>query len=227
MLSIKKIEQNDSIYPSRLLTVLKNKAPKTLYMHGNIDLLSRDSIGFSGSRKCSQKGIDTVRDCAKQSAMDGLAIVSGNAIGVDFEAHFQALHENGSTIMVLPEGINHFHIKPGLQRLWDWDRVLVISQFNPADTFKGYRAYMRNQTIIGLVKAMIVIEAAEKGGTMNAGIETLRLGTPLYVAVYQDMSDARGNKKLLELGGKRLVRSRSTGRANMNDIFDDIKKEPK
>jgi len=39
----------------------------------------------------------------------------------------------------------------------------------------------RNQVIIGLSKAMIVIEAGEKGGTMNAGMETLKRDTPLYV----------------------------------------------
>lgn len=84
----------------------------------------------------------------------------------------------------------------------------------------------RNQVIMGLSKAMIVIEAGEKGGTMNAGMETLKHGTPLYVAEYQDMSvDARGNKKLLELGGKRLARSRTTGRANMQKVFTDIEND--
>ena len=85
----------------------------------------------------------------------------------------------------------------------------------------------RNLVIIGLSKAMIVIEAGEKGGTMNAGLETLKHGTPLYVAEYQDMSvDARGNKILLDMGGKRLARSRATGRANMFHIFDDVRLDP-
>ncbi len=81
----------------------------------------------------------------------------------------------------------------------------------------------RNQVIIGLSKAMIVIEAGEKGGTMNAGMETLRRDISLYVAEYQDMSvDARGNKELLKLGGKRLARSRSKGCANMKKVFEDV-----
>ncbi|MEW7978445.1 MAG: DNA-processing protein DprA [Candidatus Sedimenticola endophacoides] len=227
MPAIEKIEQTDSAYPRRLLTVLKNKAPQTLYLQGNIDLLELDGIGFCGSRKSSQKGIDTVRDCAEQAANAGLTVVSGNAAGIDFEAHYHALSANGTTILVLPEGINHFRVKRALAPVWDWERTLVISQFNPGDAWKGYRAMTRNQVIIGLSKAMIVIEAGEKGGTMNAGTETLKRDTPLYVAEYQDMSvDARGNQKLLELGGKRLARSRSTGRANMKNIFDDIAKDP-
>lgn len=224
---IRQIGQNDTLYPKRLLTVLDNKAPDTLYLQGNVDLLNLDGIGFCGSRKSSQKGIDTVRDCAEQAAVAGLTVVSGNAAGIDFEAHYHSLAAGGTTILVLPEGINHFRIKRALAPVWDWARTLVVSQFNPDDAWKGYRAMTRNQVIIGLSKAMIVIEAGEKGGTMNAGMETLKRDTPLYVAEYQDMSiDARGNKKLLELGGKRLARSRSTGRANMKNIFDDIAKDP-
>ena len=225
--TIEKLEQTDSAYPSRLLIVLKNKAPKALYLQGNIGLLKLDGIGFCGSRKSSQRGIDTARDCAEQVANAKLAIVSGNAAGIDFEAHYHALAANGSTILVLPEGINHFRIKRALAPVWDWERTLVISQFNPDDAWRGYRAMTRNQVIIGLSKAMIVIEAGEKGGTMNAGLETLKRDTPLYVAEYQDMSiDARGNMKLPELGGKRLARSRTTGRANMKNVFSDVARDP-
>jgi DNA processing protein len=223
---IRKVEQTDPAYPKRLLSVLGNKAPNTLFLQGNIDLLALDGIGFCGSRKSSQKGLETVRDCAEQAATAGLTVVSGNAAGIDFEAHFHALSAGGSTILVLPEGINHFRIKRALSPVWDWHRVLVISQFDPDDAWKSYRAMTRNQVIMGLSKAMIVIEAGEKGGTMNAGMETLKHGTPLYVAEYQDMSvDARGNKKLLELGGKRLARSRMTGRANMQKVFTDIEND--
>ena len=222
---IRQITQGASIYPRRLLAVLGSKAPDTLYLQGNIDLLSLDGIGFCGSRKSSQKGLDTVRDCAVQVAKAGLTAVSGNAAGIDFEAYFHALSAGGSTILVLPEGINHFRIKRALAPVWSWERALVISQFGPDDAWKSYRAMMRNRVLIGLSKAMIVIEAGEKGGTMNAGMETLKHDTPLYVAEYQNMSvDARGNKKLLESGAKRLARSRSRGWANMQNVFADVKR---
>ena len=220
---VQKVEQTDPAYPKGLLSVLGQKAPKTLYLRGNVDLLNLDSIGFCGSRKASQKGLDTVRDCAEQASDKGLAVVSGNAAGVDFEAHFHALSAGGSTILVLPEGIEHFRIKRALSPVWDWSRVLVISQFEPDHAWKSYRAMTRNQVIIGLSKAMIAIEAGEKGGTMNAGLETLKYGLPLYVAQYQDMSvDARGNKILLERGSKCLARSKTTGRANMQQVFADV-----
>jgi len=223
---IRQISQSDTLYPERLLTVLGKKAPAMLYLQGNVDLLNLNGIGFCGSRKSSRKGIDTVRDCAEQTAVTGLAVVSGNAAGIDFEAHYHSLAAGGATMLVLPEGINHFRIKRALAPVWNWARTLVISQFNPDDVWKGYRAMARNQIIIGLSKAMIVIEASEKGGTMNASMETIKHDMPLYVAEYRDMSvHARGNKKVLELGGRRLARSRSTGRANMKNIFADIERD--
>ena len=157
-----RVEQSDSIYPKRLLAVLENKAPGTLHLQGNASLLSLDGIGFCGSRKASKKGIAAARDCVEQTAAAGFTVVSGNATGIDFEAHYHALAAGGSTILVLPEGISYFRIRRALAPVWDWERALVISQFNPEDVWKAYRAMARNQVIIGLSKAMIVIRCGGK-----------------------------------------------------------------
>ena len=223
---IKRIKQTDSDYPSHLRAVLEGKARKPLYLQGNIDLLKADTIGFCGSRKSSPEGLDFVKNCAKQAVKSGLTVVSGNAAGVDFKAHYHALEAGGSTILVLPEGISHFRIKRALKPVWDWDweRVLVVSQFEMDDVWTSYRAMERNQVIIGLSKAIVVVEAGEKGGTMDAGKRTLKLGIPLYVAKYDDISsDALGNEKLIQLRAKEL--RQSEGRVNMESVFADIAKE--
>lgn len=60
----------------------------------------------------------------------------------------------------------------------------------------------RNETIIALSRAMIVIEAGPTGGTLAAGLSTLAAGKPLFVAVYEHMDEtAPGNAHLLERGG--------------------------
>ena len=223
--AIRKIECSDSDYPPHLRAVLGDKAPR-LYLQGNVALLALDSIGFCGSRNSSDTGINIVKDCAEQAVKRGLVVVSGNAAGVDIAAHYHALNAGGDTILVLPEGISHFRPRRDLASVWDWERVLVVSQFEPDHIWKGYRAMERNKVIIGLSKAIVVVEAGEKGGTMNAGEETLKREIPLYVAEYDDMpDDALGSKKLLQMGGKSLKRSRSEGRANMEGIFADIAKE--
>lgn len=215
---------NDKSYPKRVRDVLGNKSPSILYFMGNADLLDRFGLGFCGSRNASPKGIETVGDCSEQAAQNDIVVISGYATGVDQEAHYTALKTGGATIIVLAEGINHFRIKKNLEDVWDWDRVLVVSQFEPEAPWKVFRAMTRNQLIIALSGAMVVIEAGEKGGTLNAGEETLRLKMPLYVAEYQDMSsEAKGNKLLLSRGGKVLAKSRSTNRANMSNLYEELK----
>ena len=222
---VREVTRSGSGYPESLTTVLGNKAPEKLYLQGNVNLLRSTGIGFSGTRNPSQGGIDTVQDCAKKIAGNSeFTVISGNAAGVDLEAHYHALSAGGSTILVLPEGINHFRIRRGLKRVWDWERVLVISQFNPGAGWKVYQAMARNQMIIGLSKAVIVIEAGEKGGTRHAGEEAIRCNKLLYVAEYDDMpADAKGNKELLAKGGRSLPRSEPSGQANMQKVYEDIK----
>lgn len=218
-----KVALNDAAYPERVKLIMGNKAPEHLYMIGNIDLLKLPGIGFCGSRKSSEKGLETAKDCAQQSVEHNIVVVSGNAAGVDFEAHFNSLKIGGKTILVLPEGIEHFHIKKALAPVWDWENILVISQFQPDEIWRSFRAMTRNKLIIALSRAMIVIEAGEKGGTLNAGMETLKSGLPLFVAEYQDMStDAKGNKILLDRGAHKLAKNRSTNRANLSKVFEKI-----
>lgn len=217
---------DDEQYPEHVKVIMGNKAPKHLDMVGNIKLANMAGLGFCGSRKSSLKGLETAQDCAEQVAQNNVSVVSGNAAGVDFAAHFNCLQAGGKTILVLPEGINHFRIKKALKPAWDWERVLVISQFEPDEPWKGFRAMTRNQLIIALSRVMIVIEAGEKGGTLNAGKETLKLGLPLYVSQYQDMStDARGNQILLDMGAHKLAKNKSTNRANLTKVFESLEEE--
>ena len=221
-----RVESDDALYPERVKIIMGSKAPKHLDMVGNAGLLSMAGLGFCGSRKSSAKGLETAQDCADQAAHNNVSVVSGNAAGVDFEAHYNCLKAGGKTILVVPEGINHFRIKKALQSVWDWERVLVVSQFEPKEPWKAFRAMARNQLIIALSRVMIVIEAGEKGGTLNAGKETLKSGLPLYVAQYQDMSvNARGNQMLLDMGAMTLTKSRSTNRANLAKVFESMKED--
>lgn len=217
---VRAIQKSDGDYPSFLADVPGRDAPQKLEWLGNLSLLSRHFVGFCGSRKASSRGLDTAADCAAQAAESDVVVVSGYAAGVDEVAHFQALTNKGSTIIVLPEGIAHFRIRRELRAVWDWKRVLVVSQFSSDERWQSFRAMARNRVIIGLSDAMIVIEAGETGGTMDAGRSTLRYGQPLFVAQYEDVTqDAIGIRYLLEFGARPLNRLRSAGRANMDRVW--------
>jgi DNA processing protein len=186
---------------------------------GNLALLDTLGLGFCGSRKASEKGIAVAVDCAEQAVQAGFTVISGNAAGVDLAAHHTALAQGGTTILVLAEGIDRFRIRQDLRPVWDWGRALVISQFPPTATWQAYRAMERNDVIIALSRAMIVVEAGETGGTLAAGLRTLQVGKPLFVADYENIDHvAPGNAQLLARGAMRLRRSRETGRANVASL---------
>jgi DNA processing protein len=209
----------DDIYPESLKS-LGNHAPMVLSYVGNIDLLKRDSVGFCGSRKASEKGLTVTKDCAQQLAKTGFAIISGYASGVDITAHKTALENNGETIIVIPEGINHFRIKDEVKKFWDWNRALIISEFMPESAWSVSNAMQRNSTIVALSKAMILIESSANGGSMDAGKKTLEMKKPLYTPFYEGMPEsAIGNRILIEKGAIKLGRKRETGRANITKII--------
>ncbi len=208
-------------YPSRLKNILGEKAPLFLMVKGNICLLYKKSVGFCGSRKASEKGIATASDCAEQLAGQGVNINSGYASGIDMATHRTALNAGGTTTIVLPEGINQFRIKKQIEDLWDWDRVCVVSEFLPNLPWSVRNAMQRNNTIIALSKVMILIEAGATGGSIAAGKKSLEVGVPLLAPVYEGLPEsAIGNRQLLEQGAFRLHKSKSTGRAHLDWVFD-------
>lgn len=175
-----------------------------LTMKGNIDLLKAQtpSLGFCGARNVSEKGLKATAEFSKIASNEGIVIVSGNARGVDEAAHYACLENDGYTILVLPEGINHFRPRMRLREVWDWARVLVISQFAPDAPWSIGRAMARNKLVIALSNAILVVEAGEKGGTLDAGIKSIKSERPLLIADYEGIpKTATGNKLLESKGG--------------------------
>ncbi|RMF71735.1 MAG: hypothetical protein D6740_06225 [Alphaproteobacteria bacterium] len=219
---IREIPPGSPDYPQAVLKTFGARAP-VLSLLGNRDLLDRPGVGFCGSRRASERGIAAARDCAEQAARRGLVVISGNAAGIDLAAHHAALSAGGATILVLPEGINQFRVRKALKPVWDWERVLVVSQFEPDAVWRSWRAMQRNGLIIALSHAMIVVEAADKGGSIHAGLQTLERRKPLFVVNYRDItSHAPGNAQLLKRGGLPLMRSRETGRATFERVVESL-----
>lgn len=210
----------DKGYPKEILHDLGMSSPTVLSVMGNLELLKKRKIGFSGSRNVSEKGIYIAQDIASQLTESDFCLVSGYANGVDLTAHKTALQNGGSTILVLPEGIDGFRIKKELKPYWDWNRVLVMSEFSPAAKWSVSRAMQRNRTIIALSKAMMVIEAGEKGGSLDAGLKTIDNGKQLFVPQYAEFPvSALGNVQLIQHGAFPLKMKRSNNRANLDGFY--------
>lgn len=212
------------LYPRKIIESLKFAAPPILTYKGNLQLIDYDSVGFCGSRQASTKGISVAQDCAEQLVAHSISILSGYAAGVDQATHYSALKYGGSTIIVLPESILNFSIRNNLKEVWDWNRVLVISEFSLNAIWTTSRAMLRNSTIISLSDIMILIESSKNGGSMDAGRKTLGLNKKLFVPVYEGMPEfAIGNRVLLENGAIKLMKSKNTGKADIRNLLEALK----
>ncbi len=211
-------------YPIKIKNTLKYLSPPILTFKGNFNLINNISVGFCGSRKASEKGISVAKDCTKQLTEKEINIVSGYASGIDQITHYTALESGGKTIIVLPEGLLHFRIKSKLKDVWDWRRVLVISEFLPNTSWTTSRAMTRNNTIIGVSDAMILVEARENGGSIDAGRKTLKFNKKLFAPVYEGMPEfAIGNKILIKQGAIEIKRNKKTKKANLEKLFKFLK----
>lgn len=214
----------DHAYPKALVNFMGGFSLPEIWVLGNLEIFNRVAVGFCGSRSASERGLQVAADCALQLSEAGVVVVSGYAPGVDMASHESTLASGGSTIIVLPEGIDHFRIKRTIRPLWDWERTLVVSQFPPNAIWRADRAMARNKVIVALSMAIIVLEARDKGGTLNCGHAALEMGKPLFVAMYDDMNGAReGNQMLIEAGGVPLRRSRNTDQAQLRALFETLK----
>lgn len=196
---------------------------------GNLDLLKKPfTAGFCGSRHASKQGIEVAHLCVKQlsETIKDITIVSGNAAGIDLEVHYTALKYGANTIFVLPEGINNFCIKPKLRDVWDWGKVLVISQFPKNAVWRGWQAMQRNNLILAISKAMLVVEAKETGGTRAAAESAIKHEVPLFVVNYNDNYIASGNSLLLDSKNvMQLCKRKATGEANIDLLVKKIQED--
>jgi DNA protecting protein DprA len=209
-------------YPERLMRVLRDSAPPVLFMRGSLAALERTSVAFAGSRKSSEKGVQTTRDSAARLAEAGINVVSGYAQGIDIAAHHSALFSGGITTAVLAEGILHFKGKVQIANLITDENFLVISEFPPRLPWTARSAMQRNRTICGLSNVLIVVEAGESGGTLAAGKTALELGLPVFAVNYERPPEsARGNATLIELGAMPIGKD-SEGKPSLERVFSTL-----
>ena len=183
-------------FPSRVEHLLPDGS---LFALGALDLLSRPGIGLCGSRDASGKALEWAYEFGREAAEQGVVVISGYARGIDRYAHRGAMENGGTTIAVLPEGSQNFRIIREFQNLLDPEsNFLAVSSFAPTAAWKSWRAMDRNKIIVGLSLGLFVIEARDKGGTINAAHECIRQKKRLWAVAYSDDKPGReGNEKLL------------------------------
>lgn len=219
------ITESDSLYPQSLKDSLGKDCPAVLFAQGNINLLNSISVGFCGSRKVSTKGAFITEQCAKQLVEKGITVVSGYASGTDLYAHTSALSNDGNTIFVLAEGILKFSKKQVVKNYLSNENHVYISQFLPNSLWSASNAMRRNSVIIGLSRAMILVESGKSGGTFAAGEETLKRALPLFVIDFEKPEvSAEANPYFISAGGK-PIRGKD-GIPNLSKVLEVVRNNP-
>lgn len=150
-------------YPAYLRAV--DPVPPIIAVKGRLDILHKPCVAIVGSRNASAIAQRFARQLASELGAQGYTIVSGLARGIDTAAHHGSL-ESG-TAGVLGGGVDHIYPRQNAELFRDIsERGALISE-SPL----GYKATARdfprrNRIISGLCQGVIVVEAAEKSGTL-------------------------------------------------------------
>lgn len=185
-------------YPPLLASM--QQAPPTLFILGDRSLLLSRGLGVCGSRGASPQGLQAARICGDEVARIGITVVSGYARGVDTETHRSALMAGGRTVAVLPEGITTFRRHTSLNPdECEPDQLTAVSQFSPTQPWSVGTAMARNTTLVGLSLGLVVVEAGERGGTLNAGQQALSARRPVFALQFGDETPP-GNQLLIDRG---------------------------
>ncbi|SHG78799.1 DNA-processing protein DprA [Winogradskyella jejuensis] len=155
----------DEAYPERLKHCIDG--PLILFKTGNINLENKHIISVVGARKITTNGIAFCEKLVEDLAPYNPVIVSGFAYGTDITAHKAALKHNLQTIGCLAHGLNQIYPKVHKKYMADVEKHGgFITDFWSSDAFDRKNFLKRNRIIAGLSEATIVIESAEKGGSL-------------------------------------------------------------
>lgn len=155
----------DNNYPEKLKHCIDG--PILLFQTGNIDLKKQHIISIVGARKITTNGIAFCEDLVEQLTPYNPIIVSGFAYGTDITAHKAAMKHNLQTVACLAHGLNQIYPKVHKKYMVDMEKNGgFFSDFWSTDVFDKRNFLKRNRIIAGLSEATIVVESAEKGGSL-------------------------------------------------------------
>ncbi len=178
--------------------------PKTLYFYGKIPENVVKTVAIVGSRHNTRYGEEVAYKMAYELAKRGVIIVSGLAYGIDSIAHRAALDAGGITLAVLGTAIDRIYPRnhKGLAKEIIEKGGAVMSEYAPgAKTFARASFLERNRIISGLSNIVVVVEAAEKSGSLNTAAHALNQGKEVY-AVPGNITNpySQGCNKLIAQG---------------------------
>ncbi len=215
--SISVVTINDDEYPETLKEI--HNPPYLLYYRGAIkDERDAQAIAIVGTRKITTYGSRVTEDISRGLTNRNCSIVSGLALGVDSVAHTACLASGGRTIAVLANGLESVYPTSHTQLA---NRIissggLILSEF-PIGT-KSFKSNFpqRNRIISGLAMGTLIVEAAEKSGSLITAKHALEQNREVFAVPGSVFSATSSGPHLLISQGATLVTSADDIIASLN-----------
>lgn len=163
--SIEVMYFQDERYPDRLKHCIDG--PVLLFTSGSIDLKNKKIISIVGTRQITSYGTDFCRKLIEDLAPLDPVIISGFAYGVDIVAHQLALEYNLQTIGVVAHGLNQIYPKTHKKYVAKVEQNGgFMTEFWSNSNPEKENFVRRNRIVAGISEATIVIESADRGGSL-------------------------------------------------------------
>jgi DNA processing protein len=194
------LTRGDAEYPALLLPV--PTAPPILHVRGRLVDGDALAVAIVGSRRATPYGLEAAETLAADLAARGVTIVSGLARGIDSAAHRGALRVGGRTVAVLGSGVDVVY-PPENRRLAGEivERGALVSQFETGTPPLPQNFPTRNGVIAGLSLAVVVVEAAERSGSLITARLAAELGREVLAVPGRITAlESRGCNRLIQDG---------------------------
>ena len=194
----------DSAYPEALREV--SDAPPLLWVKGRLDVLEAPKIAVIGARNASALGLRMARSLAMGLGQAGLVTVAGLARGIDTVTHESSL--GTGTIAVMAGGIDMIY-PPENAKLADQicETGLIMTEQPPGLAPVARHFPMRNRIISGLSQAVVVVEAANRSGSLITARNALDQGREVLAVPGHPMDSRASGCNNLIRDGATLIRS--------------------
>ncbi|MBC7479760.1 MAG: DNA-protecting protein DprA [Pseudorhodobacter sp.] len=193
-------------YPKALVDV--THAPPVLWAQGDVSLLARPMVALVGARSASSLGLRMARRLGESLGAAGWVVVSGLARGIDTESHGAALMTG--TVAVQAGGVDHIY---PLENAKLAEQILEygcrVSEQPMGMEPQARHFPMRNRIISGLARAVVVVEAAAKSGSLITAECALEQGREVFAVPGHPFDARAGGCNRLIRDGAVLVRGAS------------------
>lgn len=193
------------LYPRNVLE--SNNPVPVLYVRGNSRVLAdRRAVACVGSRQIRAPYSQLQGRFAETAAQDGFTIVSGFALGADTIAHEAASAAKGTTIAVMPGGLDR-PFPPENRGLFDellgYEGCVFVSEFPFGTAASSLTLRKRNKLIVAFALGVLIGQSSLRGGAMNAYRFALEQRKPVATFTPDGGPDTSGNYFIVEEAQRR------------------------